>query len=188
MSRKKIKILSVVVGIVSMFFIIALALVDAYTEYYVIFLRTGASGISYFSFTILSAAIITLVVTMYKDKQIRLFKTIVCVLIAVGIFICSSFLYAVTDLENKYYKFYSPDKKYCIIAYEWAFLLGGGVEIYEPSNVLLARKVAQLGADDGYRFIKHHNYSIEWDKNIVTFTVGSGSGYKDTVIIELKQK
>ena len=74
MSRKKIKILSVVVGIVSMVFIIALALVDAHTEYYVIFLRTGAAGILYFSFTILSAAIITLVVTMYKDKQIRLFK------------------------------------------------------------------------------------------------------------------
>lgn len=55
---------------------------------------------------------------MYKDKQIRLFKTIVCVLMSVGVFICSSFLYAVTDLENKYYKFYSPDKKYCIIAYE----------------------------------------------------------------------
>jgi len=188
MSRKKIKILSIVAGVVSIFLIVALALVDAYTEYYVIFLRTGTSGISYFSFTILSAAIITLVVTMYKDKQIRLLKTIVCVLIAVGMFICSSFLYAVTDLENKYYKFYSPDKKYCIIAYEWSFLLGGGVEIYEPSNVLLARKVAQLGADDGYRFIKHHNYSIEWDKNIVTFTVGSDSGYKDTVIIELKQK
>ncbi len=186
MSRKKIKILSSVVGIISILLIITLALVDTYTEYYVIVFRTGSPGLLHFSFVILSVAIVTLGVTMYKDKQMGFLKTVVFVLVSISIFTCSFFGYAVTDLENKYYRFYSPDKKYCIIAREWAFLLGGGVYVYEPLNALLAREVARLGTDDGYRAIKHHDYSIEWNENVVTFTIGTGNGYEDTVIIELK--
>lgn len=96
------------------------------------------------------------------------------------------YLLFVADRET-YYTFYSSDKKYSVVAEEWSWLLSGGVILYERTNPFLIEKKAVLITDDGFRAIKEDAYEIQWDGNIVTFTIETTDWHKkkDTAVIEM---
>lgn len=87
--------------------------------------------------------------------------------------------------DNEYYKFTSPDGKYSVIAEEWSFLLGGGVNFYERENLFIVTEKESISTDDGYRVISAENYSVEWKENIMIFTGSNGNNVFKTVEIEL---
>lgn len=90
--------------------------------------------------------------------------------------------------SETYYTFYSPDKKYSVIAEEWSWLLAGRVTLYERINPFLVEKKADLITDDGFRAIAAEAYEIRWDDNVVTFTVETMDGYgsRETAVVEME--
>ena len=144
---------------------------------------------------IISILILSIILVIAKHRQNKSKKSLiimiaVCVLSTIllfGTFFC--YLLFMVDRAT-YYTFYSPDKKYAVIAEEWSWLIAGGVVLYERTSPFLVEKKASLITDDGFRAIRANAYEIEWDNNIVTFTVETMNGYgdKDTAIVEIKKE
>ena len=91
------------------------------------------------------------------------------------------------NADNKYYTFTSPDGKYSVIAEEWSFLLGGGVNFYERKNAFLVIEKGSFNTDDGYRVITSENYSVEWDDNLMRFKGSNGNNIFETVEIDFSK-
>lgn len=186
--RKIVKLACIFIGVFSVLCIVALALIDKYTDLIFYFMKLDTSDWMNISFTALALSITVYAIVLYKENKIR--KLILCglIILSLGIYVCSSFGHAFTSVEDKYYTFNSPDGNYHLIAKEWSFLLGGGVHLYEEKNPVFLKQLGQVGTDDGFRAIEHNAYSIEWDDNKVTFTVSMGNGYDDSTTVELTSK
>lgn len=116
-----------------------------------------------------------------KEKHIVI-KTVIRIILLAGILYYVLILSFFTT-DKEYYEFASPDGKHSVIAEEWSFLLGGGVIFYERENAFLVTEKESFSTDDGYRVISSGNYSVEWNKNIMTFSASSGN-INETVEIE----
>ncbi len=121
-----------------------------------------------------------------REKHI-IITTVIRIVIIAGILYYTLFL-SFFAADNKYYTFNSPDGKYSVIAEEWAFLLGGGVNFYERKNAFLVTEKGSIGTDDGYRVISAENYSVEWNDNVMTFTGNNGNNMYESVEIELSKQ
>ena len=111
--------------------------------------------------------------------------------IAVGALLVASFLYLLFMADSEtYYTFYSPDRRYSVVAEEWSWLLGGSVTLYERTSPFLVEEKARLITDDGFRPISADAYEIQWDDNVVTFTIKTmdWDRGKDSAVVELRVK
>ena len=119
-----------------------------------------------------------------RIKKLTLFATsAICIIVASF----SIFLYIMTEGDDRYFAYSSPDGKYSILAREHSFLLAGGVDVYERTSLITIRRIGVLSTDDGYRALSNSNYQINWNENKVEFTVDV-EGYEDTVELELKRR
>lgn len=111
--------------------------------------------------------------------------TSMCVLLGI------SFLYLlfVADSET-YYTFYSPDRRYSIVAEERSWLLAGSVTLYERTTPFLIEERVRLLTDDGFRAISSEAYEIQWEDNVVTFTIETTDWEqpKDTAVVVLSKR
>ena len=111
--------------------------------------------------------------------------------IATGVLLGTSFLYLLFMADSEtYYTFYSPDRRYSVIAEEWSWLLGGSVTLYERTSPFLVEQKAVLITDDGFRPISADAYEIQWEDNVVTFTIETMDWErgKDSAFVELSVK
>lgn len=144
---------------------------------------------------VIGILILGMMLVIAKHRQNKSKKSLI-IMIAGCVFstillLGTSFCYLLFMVDRgTYYTFYSPDKKYAVIAEEWSWLLAGGVVLYERTSPFLVEEKANLITDDGFRAICANAYEIEWDDNIVTFTVETMNGYgdKDTAVVEMKKK
>lgn len=120
-----------------------------------------------------------------KEKHIVI-NTIIRIVLLAGIIYYASVL-SFLSTDSEYYIFTSPDEKFSVIAEEWSFLLGGGVNFYERENSFLVIEKESFSTDDGYGVISAGNYSTEWKGNIMTFTGNNGNGVYKTIKIELSE-
>lgn len=101
------------------------------------------------------------------------------------------FLYLLFMADSSaYYTFYSPDRNYSVIAEERSWLLAGSVILYERTSPFLVEQKAVLITDDGFHAISSDAYEIQWDGNVVTFTVETTNWDKsrDTAVVELRTR
>lgn len=109
--------------------------------------------------------------------------------ISVAALLITSFFYLLFMADSAtYYTFYSPDGNYCVVAEEWSWLLAGHITLYERINPFLVEKKAVLTTDDGFRAIAADAYEIQWDNNVVTFTIETTDWDRrtDTAVVAMK--
>lgn len=128
---------------------------------------------------------IAFIAVIKKEKQ-RILKFVICLAISCAMFCCvgiSSFLSRPYD----YYDFTSPDRKYTVIAGEWSWLHGGGINFYERINPVFVEKIGNFSTDDGYTPISRGKYSVEWNENVMTFSADNGNGIYESLKIETEK-
>lgn len=126
--------------------------------------------------------IIISVIAIVKKEKHRILKTLICFVASVAIFYFVG-ISAFFSRPYTYYDFVSPDGKYSVIAGEWSWLQGGGVNFYERTNPFLIKEIDSISTDDGYEPIKRNDYSVKWDENRMEFTANNGNGYYETIEI-----
>lgn len=150
---------------------------------------SGTQLIYDMSVVILFLVILVVIIRyMYIKCAKNLIIMILGVVISIIAFLGATFFYLLFFADSEtYYTFYSPDKKYSVVAEEWSWLLSGSVILYERTNLFLIEKKAVLITDDGFRAIKAGAYEIQWNDNIVTFTIETTDWHrkKDTAVIEM---
>ena len=128
-----------------------------------------------------------LTILLHRKKRSVLNKIIIGTSLVAGLCVLyiTGVLYLFSNGGDKFFCFYSPDEEHSIIAYEWAFLYSGKVELYERTSPVTIKSVGKLITDDGYRPISNSDYRVAWRENAVEFTVADGEGGTATKIIEL---
>ncbi len=127
--------------------------------------------------------IIISVIAVAKKEKHRVLKAVIC-LAASGVMLYCIGVSGFFSRPYTYYDFTSPDGKYTVIAGEWSWLLGGGINFYERTNPLFVKRIGSFSTDDGYEPIKNGDYSSEWNGNIMIFTANNGNGKYETVKIK----
>lgn len=186
---KKIKTIT---SVSSVFFILlaaAVSLVINYSKFSFLIGTVNSNEliIIFAAFAAICLAVSTITAIASKQEKHMVLKSIIRVLI-----ICVIVYFAlISNAFNRscdYYEFTSPDGKYTVIAEEWSYLLGGGVNFYERINPLLVMQKEDFTTDDGYRAISSGDYSVEWNENVMDFTVQNGNGIYKTLKIEMNNK
>jgi hypothetical protein len=126
-----------------------------------------------------------IIFTIKKNKK----NTILCIGIGIITVFLSIFISLVFtgsgDSDESYYYFTSPITGDVIIAEEWSWLLGGGVNFYEKSNEKQVHLIGSISTDNGYRPLADNAYSLEWNPNEVTISYSyRGSGRKELWKVE----
>lgn len=185
---KKVKYITAAFSVLFTLLAAAVKLIEEKTKYN--FLIGTLSGDGLISVLLICAAACLAVsaITAFaskREKHIVINTVIRIILIAVTVYYTLILSLFTTDTE--YYKFTSPDGKHSVIAEEWSFLLGGGVNFYERENVFFVKEKGSFSTDDGYRVIAAENYSVEWNENVFTFSGSNGNGVYDTIEIKLSE-
>ena len=126
--------------------------------------------------------IIIAVIAIVKKEKHRIVKSVICFAVSGAMLYCigiSGFL----SRPYTYYDFTSPDEKYTVIAGEWSWLLGGGVNFYERTNPFFVKRIGNFSTDDGYEPIKNNDYSVKWLENEMIFTANNGNAVYETLNI-----
>ncbi len=186
---KTIKYLVFIIIALNISIITFVWLLGSFTKLEFLLFTMDSSLLLYIDFVVFAICIVILSAILLR-KQKNKIVLLIPIILSFCIVVCSTFTWAFTSVDNKYYEFHSPDGKHTVAVREWSFLLGGGVHIYERINPFFVKELGRMGTDDGYRAIEHNDYSIEWDDNNFTLTIGNGIGYgsTDTETYELEQK
>ena len=89
------------------------------------------------------------------------------------------------DRYEKYYYFTSPISHKKIIAEEWSWLQGGGVNFYETVNEKQIHCIGRISTDDGFRPLSNNAYSLKWSENEVNINYSfRGSGINEAWMTE----
>ena len=123
------------------------------------------------------------VIVIIRKENRRFLKTVICLAVS-GAMLCCVGISSFFSSPYTYYDFSSPDGKYTVIAGEWSWLLGGGVDFYERENLIFVKRLGSFLTDDGYEPIKNGDYSVEWNGNKMIFTANNGNGKYETVEIK----
>lgn len=183
---KKIKMVFAALSVIFILLSSTIFLTEKYSIYSFLANKVNGKTLSVFfavcaSICLLISAIAAII--SKGEKRIVLNSVIKFVCICV-----ISFFTAIPVLNNreyKYYEFNSPDGEYTVVAQEWSFLLGGGVDFYERINPLIITHKNSFSTDDGYLAISSGDYSVEWEENIAIFTVQNGNRIYKTIRIVL---
>ncbi len=124
--------------------------------------------------------IIISVIAIIKKEKRRILKTVICLVIS-GMMIYCVGISGFFSRPYTYYDFTSPDGKYTVIAGEWSWLHGGGVNFYERINLLFVKRIGSFSTDDGYEPIRNNDFSVAWNENSMDFTANNGNGKDETV-------
>ena len=124
------------------------------------------------------------VIAIIRKENRRYLKTVIC-LAASGVMLYCVGISSFFSRPYKYYDFVSPDGKNTVIAGEWSWLQGGGVNFYKRINFLFVKRIGSFSTDDGYEPIKNGDYSLQWDENKMIFKANNGNNYYETIEIEM---
>ena len=127
--------------------------------------------------------IIIAVIAIIRKENGRVLKTVICLAFS-GAMLCCVGISSFFSSPYTYYDFTSPDGQHTVIAGEWSWLQGGGVNFYERTNLMFVRRIGNFSTDDGYEPINNGDYSVVWNDNEMTFTANNGNNYYETVEIK----
>lgn len=136
------------------------------------------------AFSVIAYSVVSIII---KRNKSAIFKTVIRLAASCAILYYALILSALTRSCN-YYEFVSPDKQYSVIANEWSYLMGGGINFYERINPLFVQEKESLTVDDGVNIINAKAYSVEWQNNAMTFTFSNGSAQSKSVTVELSKQ
>lgn len=68
-----------------------------------------------------------------------------------------------------------------MVAEEWSWLQGSGVNFYEPIDEKKLHRIGYILTDDGYRPLKDNSYSLKWSENEVTNNFSIRDSGQETV-------
>lgn len=178
--------MSIVLYILTAVFLTVSACVYTIQESEELYLLIGSINGDLIMRIALSCAVVCLVIRaviaiVRKEKQ-RILKAVIC-LAASGTMIFCIGISAFFSNSYTFYDFNSPDGKYTVIAGEWSWLQGGGIDFYERTNLLFVKKAGSFSTDDGFEPIKRNDYFVEWDENKMIFTANNGNNYYKTTEI-----
>lgn len=131
------------------------------------------------SVCLVAISVIALASTNIKNKFLQVFINV----LLTGVIISSTCVLGAFSLDTKYYEFVSPDKQHTVVAEEWSYLLGGGVNFYERINPLFVIRKESFSTDDGYKAIHSGYYTVEWHGNTMLFTANNGNNIYSSVEI-----
>ncbi len=186
MKMKKIKTISEILSAIFVLLALSVFIIERYSDYRI--LIGSADGDTLNVVFLVYAAIFLLVsaitaIISKAEKRIVLNSVIRFLIICI---IGSFALISVSDNKDyKYYEFSSPDGEHTVVAEEWSFLLGGGVNFYERINPVLIKYKENFSTDDGFRAISSGDYSVEWNENVMSITLQNGNNIYKTVNIIL---
>lgn len=185
---KKAKYLAAVFSVLFVLLSAVVKLVEEKTKYVFLIGTLNSDGLVSVFLICAAACLAVSSITAFaskREKHIIINTVLRIILISIMVYYVSVLGLFTTD--NEYYKFTSPDGNYSVIAEEWSFLSGGGVNFYERENAFLVIKIKSFDTDDGYRVISAGNCSVEWNDNIMTFNGNNGNNIYQTVEIELSK-
>lgn len=127
---------------------------------------------SYYIISIICLLVFPIILFLQLKKDIKNF--ILCFSIGIITFFLSFFIYLLFsgsgDRSEHYYNFSSPINGRTMVAEEWSWLQGGGVNFYEPLDEEKMHRIGYISTDDGYRPLKDNSYSFKWSENEVTIS------------------
>lgn len=136
------------------------------------------------AFSIIAYSVVSIIM---KRTKSAVFKTVIRLAAS-----CVALYYALTlsalTPSCDYYEFMSPDKQHSVIANEWSYLMGGGIDFYERINPLFVKSKGSLTVDDGVNIIKTNGYSVEWQNNVMIFTFNNSNTQSKSVTVELSKQ
>ncbi len=135
------------------------------------------------AFSIIAYSVVSIVI---KRNKSAVFKTVIRLAASCVTLYYALVLSALTPNCN-YYELVSPDKQYSVIANEWSYLMGGGIDFYERINPLFVHLKSSLTLDDGVHIIKSNGYSVEWQNNVMIFTFNNGNAQSESVTVKLSK-
>ncbi len=131
--------------------------------------------------TVVCLLIIAVIAILKKEKHV-IIKTVICLALSGAMIFCVGISWFFSS-PYTYYNFTSPDGEYTVIAGEWSWLQGGGVNFYERINPMFVKRIGSFSTDDGYGPIKNGDYSVQWVGNEMIFTANNGNNYYKTTEI-----
>ena len=114
------------------------------------------------------------------SRKQKIIIIIVLVLVGCLIFAVGRWFYAFSKAFDRQYNpdviiSSSPDGQYELVAREWGFGMGGGIEIYirkpgqeKGDSSSEEQYIGDASTDDGYSCFTRGNYYVEWESNKVT--------------------
>ncbi len=171
-------------------FLTVSACVYTIKEYEDLYLLAGNINGDMIMRTALALAVVCLiiisVITVVKKEKHRILKSVICFSASAAMLYCIG-ISGFFSRPYTYYDFTSPDGKYSIIAGEWSWLQGGGINFYGRTNPVFVKRIGNFSTDDGYEPIKNNDYSVQWDGNKMIFTANNGNNYYETIEIHTEQ-
>lgn len=184
---KKIKTISAIISAAFVLFISVVLITEKCSDYRII---TGTADGDTLNIIFSVCAVIFLLISAITAIISKNEKRVVSNTIIRFLCVCGLCIFAlITSTVRKdcvYYDFISPDGEHTVVAEEWSYLLGGGVNFYERINPLFVVCKEIFSTDDGYRAISSGDYSVEWNKNIMCITMQDGNRNYKTVKIGTK--
>ncbi len=182
--------MKIILYVFTLLFLAVSACVYTIQEYEELYLLIGSiNGDMIMRVALICAAvclvILSAVVIIKKEKR-RVLHTVVCLMISAAMIYCVSISWFFSR-PYTYYDFTSPDGKYTVIAGEWSWLQGGGVNFYERINPVFVKKIGSFSTDDGYQPINKGDYTVEWNGNIMEFIADNGNGIDKSLKIEAEK-
>lgn len=188
MKFKKAKIIFYIMTAVFLGLAAVFHLIEEYSDYS--FLAGEINGNRIIMIFLICASVclvaISIIALASKNEKNRFLQTLISVLFA-GVIISSTCVLGAFSRDIKYYEFVSPDGQHTVIAEEWSYLLGGGVNFYERVNPLFVTGKESFSTDDGYKAINSNDYTVEWNENTMSFTAQNGNHIYNTVEIDLNK-
>ena len=178
----------IILYILTAVFLTVSACVYTIQEYEDLYLLIGNVNGNMIMRTALALAVICLiiiaVIAIVKKEKHRILKTVICFVLSCAMLFCIGF----SDFFSSpytYYDFTSPNGKYTVIAGEWSWLLGGGINFFERTNPLFVKRIGSFSTDDGYEPIRNNDYSVQWNEKEMIFTANNGNNYYETTEIKI---
>lgn len=125
---------------------------------------------SYYIVSIICLLVFPIILFLQLKKDIK--NMILCFCIGIITIFLSFFIYLLFsgsgDRSERYYNFTSPITGTTMVAEEWSWLQGGGVNFYESIDEEKMHRIGYISTDEGYRPLEDNSYSLKWSENEVT--------------------
>jgi|GEM_PF-4907725 len=122
--------------------------------------------------------ILPIILFLQIKRNVKNVILCMCAEIIVGILfiLTSSGSGGLWDTGDKYYYFASPINSKKVVAEEWSWLQGGGINFYETINEKQIHCIGGISTDDGFKPIENNAYSLKWSDNEININYSFGGG------------
>lgn len=184
MKFKKAKFIFYMMTAVFLGLAAAVNLIEKYSDYSFLAGKINSNKIIMIFLVCASVCLVAIsVIALASTKAKNKFLQVLINALLAGVIISSTCVLGAFNLDTKYYEFVSPDKQHTVVAEEWSYLQGGGVNFHERVNPLFVIRKESFSTDDGYRAIDSGDYAVEWSGGTMLFTAQNGNNIYSSIEI-----